>query len=55
MGCGCGGSVNRRERVAPEPGQKVRTAQTRHERRRGGPGEPGYAWTGPAKPKSESE
>lgn len=51
MGCNCGGSTRRSVQPADRDGAKP----PQRERRKGGPGEPGYYWTGPkrtqAKPK----
>jgi hypothetical protein len=53
MGCNCGGSMAR-SKTEPrkfQPTVQERSTSPFRERRTGGPGEPGYYFTGPRKPK----
>jgi hypothetical protein len=44
MGCNCGGSTRK---IAQPAERDWATKQPPRERRQGGPGQPGYVWSGP--------
>lgn len=53
MGCNCGGSTRRH--VQPAERDSVKPKPQTRERRKGGPGQEGYYWTGPKRtPKPDS-